>query len=229
MCGRFTLFHNHDEVIDRFQVQNSLFDISPRYNIAPSQPVATITDNGTRTMQAAKWGLVPFWAKDDSMASKLINARAETLAEKASFKQAFQKRRCLIPADGFYEWRKEGKTKQPVYIRLRSQQLFCFAGLWEEWKTPEGSTLRTCTIITVPPNELIAPMHHRMAVILKLEQEALWLDSDVKDIAKVAPLLQPYESNEMEFFAVSRKVNSAMVEGADCIAPAAEQLPLYNL
>lgn len=219
MCGRYTLHHTPEEVAERFEVEAINELLSPRYNIAPSQLVPVIRQINTKEMAVCKWGLVPYWAKDPAIGNKLINAKAETLAEKPSFKQALAKRRCLIPVDGFYEWQKRGKApSQPIYVRRRDGGLFAFAGLWEEWRTPDGNHLQSCTIITVEPNALIAQFHHRMAAILRPEEEALWLNPQQK-VADVLPLLRPYEADDLEAFPVSRAVNSPSFEDASCIAP----------
>lgn len=220
MCGRFTLTQPAQAVAERFGVQMILFEFAPRYNIAPSQPVAVIMQNGERRLEACRWGLVPFWAKDPEIGNRLINARAETLAEKPAFKYSLTRRRCLIPADGFYEWRKEGTRRTPVYIRRRDGGLFAFAGLWEEWQSPDGSVLRTCTIITTEPNALIAPIHNRMPVILPAEREPLWLEPSLKDPSRLLALLQPYPAEELEAFPVSPRVNSPANDDPLCIQPA---------
>lgn len=226
MCGRFTLRHSQEEVVERFEISDLLFNLEPRYNIAPSQQVAAITaESDQRILSGFKWGLVPFWAKDPAVGNKMINARAETLIEKPAFRQALLKRRCLIPADGFYEWQQQskGKNKQPIYLRLRSQELFAFAGLWEEWQDPESATpLRSCTIITIQPNELISQFHHRMAAILPRELESNWLDGSIKDAKELINLLQPYPSDQMEYYAVSRQVNSPGFDSPECIAAATQ-------
>jgi len=218
MCGRFTLTQP-EAVAQRFGVQFALFEFPPRYNIAPSQPVAVIMQNGERRLEACRWGLVPFWAKDPDIGNRLINARAETLAEKPAFKYSLVRRRCLIPADGFYEWRKEGNRRVPVYIRRRDGGLFAFAGLWDEWQSPDGSPLRTCTIITTEPNALIAAIHDRMPAILKPEHEDLWLDGSLKDPARLLTLLQPYPEQELEAFAVSFRANNPNHDSPQCIQP----------
>jgi putative SOS response-associated peptidase YedK len=224
MCGRYTLHHNVEEIEVRFDAESNLEDFGPRYNIAPSQMVPTIRQTDKRELVNCKWGLIPFWAKDPAIGNKMINAKAETLAEKPSFKHALAKRRCLIPADGFYEWKKQGKApSQPIYIRRHDQGLFAFAGLWEEWKTPEGDKLPSCTIITVEPNELISQFHHRMAAILRPEDEAAWLDLK-NPAADVLPLLRPYPAEELEAFEVSRAVNSPSFDDPSCIA--AESRPI---
>jgi putative SOS response-associated peptidase YedK len=220
MCGRYTLHHKPKEIAERFGVEPVEEFLAARYNIAPSQVVPVIRHNGgLRELAGCKWGLIPFWAKDPKIGNNLINAKAETISEKPSFKQAFAKRRCLIPADGFYEWQKRGKApSQPIYVRRRDGGLFAFAGLWEAWRTPEGETLETCTIITVEPNELISKIHHRMAAILKPDDEAAWIDpkSEIDDLLR---LLRPYESDGLEAAPVSRAVNSPARDDPALIAP----------
>jgi putative SOS response-associated peptidase YedK len=220
MCGRFTLHHSTDEVAERFAVQEVLFDLPPRYNIAPSQPVAAGTaPDGARRLEGLQWGLVPFWAKDVTIGNRLINARAETLAEKPAFKHALMRRRCLIPADGFYEWKKEASGRQPVHIRKREAELFAFAGLWEEWRQGDGPPLRTCTIITVPPNPLVSTIHDRMPAMLRPEDEEVWLDTSINDKLEALRLLQPYPDEEMEAFPVSKRVNAPGVDDATNLEP----------
>lgn len=219
MCGRFTQHHTPEEVAARFEIETTDYLFQPRYNIAPSQLVAAVIARDGRRLVPLKWGLVPYWAKDPAIGNRMINAKAETLAEKPSFKQALARRRCLIPADGFYEWQKKGKgPSRPLYIRRRDQGLFAFAGLWEEWDSPEGKTLQTCTIITVEPNELIGEVHHRMAAILRPEDESAWLDAQRKP-AELAELLRPYPSEELEIYPVSRAVNSPAFEAPSLIEP----------
>ena len=219
MCGRYTLHHPAGEIADRFGVDAIIELAPPRFNIAPSQIVPVIRQIDQKEMIGCKWGLIPFWAKDPAIGNKMINAKAETLAEKPSFKHALAKRRCLILADGFYEWQKKGNApSQPIYVRRRDSGLFAFAGLWEEWKAPDGERLQTCTIITTEPNELISKFHHRMAVILKPDEEAAWLDLKNKP-ADVLPLLKPYGVDDLVAFPVSRAVNSPSFEDASCIQP----------
>ena len=229
MCGRFTLHHSTQQIAQRFDVQRVLFQTEPRYNIAPSQPIAAVTlDSQGRKLSDFRWGLVPFWAKDISIGNKMINARVETLDEKASFKYAIKQRRCLIPADGFYEWKDERATtnrKQPMHIRFSDQRLFAFAGLWEEWRPkdePDAPVLKSCTIITGPPNSLLATLHHRMAVILRPEDEAKWLDPNVQEFDELLPLLQPLSADEMEAYAIDAKINAPAYDAPDCIAPMTE-------
>ncbi len=221
MCGRFTLHHSVDQIALRFEIDTIAAALEPRYNIAPTQPVAVVTENSPRTLHMMRWGLIPSWAKDPAIGSKMINARAETLAEKPAFKAALSRRRCLIPADGFYEWRQAGGQKQPIYIHAPEDGLFAFAGLWEEWRSPEGEPVCTCTIITVAPNALLAPIHNRMPAILRREDEAAWLHRETTHIHEVIPLLQPYPEKAMDAYPVSRRVNAPTAEEADLICPAA--------
>ncbi len=220
MCGRFTLHHSTEEVAQRFEVAHIEFTNNQRFNIAPSQIVAAVVQREARELVGLKWGLVPFWAKDPSIGNRMINAKAETLAEKPSFKKPFRKQRCLIPADGFYEWQKRGKgPSQPIYFRRQDRGLFAFAGLWEEWNRPGEEPLRTCTIITVEPNELVSQYHHRMAAILRPEDEALWLDPTISHTEELVQLLKPYPDDELEAYPVSRAVNAPSFDDPACIRP----------
>lgn len=222
MCGRYTLHHSKREIEKRFNVPESLSfeDLTERYNIAPSQLVPVIIPqlDGDRAVLNMKWGLVPSWAKDPTIGNRMINAKAETLSEKPSFRGAFRQRRYLIPADGFYEWRKEGKIKQPLYIRRKDKGLFAFAGLFEHPHSPAESLMGTCTIITTEPNELLSTIHHRMAVILTPEDESVWLDPK-SSTSTAQKCLRPYPLDDLEAIPVSRAVNSPSVEGASCIEP----------
>ncbi|MDQ3813240.1 MAG: SOS response-associated peptidase [Armatimonadota bacterium] len=228
MCGRYTLHHSTEEVAERFAVQQIVLPLTARYNIAPSQPVAVVAQgkpetqkNGedVRWLDAMKWGLVPFWAKDPDIGNRLINARAETLAEKPAFKAALKRRRCIIPADGFYEWKREGNRRVPLRIHRSDNGLFGFAGLWEEWQSPDGSPLRTCTIVTTEPNDLMASIHNRMPAILRPEEESLWLDTSLNDVPDILKLLKPYPDAELTAHPVSRRVNSPNVDDPGCIVP----------
>jgi putative SOS response-associated peptidase YedK len=217
VCGRFTLRHRTAAIAERFAVTLLDLDpIEPRYNIAPTQRVLGIVGETDRTARFFRWGLIPFWAKDASIGSKLINARSETVAEKPSFRQALAKRRCLIPVDGFYEWKKGPGGKTPMYIRYRDGRLFAFAGLWETWQ-PEGQEpVSTCTVLTTEPNDLMAPIHNRMPVILAPTDESTWLDPDTPP-ARRLELLKPCPPSDMEAFAVSRRVNAPTVDDASLI------------
>ncbi|MBI3303843.1 MAG: SOS response-associated peptidase [Deltaproteobacteria bacterium] len=219
MCGRFTLTTDLDRLEERFAFRATNLPCVPRYNIAPSQPVLTVTKAEEQRAGFLRWGLIPSWAKDASIGDRMINARAETVAEKPSFRRALQKRRCLVLADGFYEWRKEGKKKTPLYIALKSHEPFGFAGLWETWKSPTGEAVHSCTIITTTPNALMESIHNRMPVILPREAEALWLDRAVEDPQALLPLLAPYLAEAMEAYAVSPLVNSPRNDTPACIEP----------
>lgn len=212
MCGRFTLTASIDEIMDRFDIQSFLDEelFVPSYNIAPSQLVlAVINDGSSNRMGFLKWGLVPPWASDPSIGNKMINARAETIAEKPSFRNAFKKKRCLVIADSFYEWKRHSdKTKTPMRIKLKSNELFAMAGLWEGYRTPDGKTLYSCSVITTGPNELMKDIHDRMPVILKREDESLWLNPEIADPQRLTPLLIPFDENLMDTYEVSPLVNS---------------------
>lgn len=212
MCGRFTETAKPKQVEKEFSVKISdekLF--KPRYNIAPTQIISAVFEtDGERIISGLKWGLIPHWSKDDSFASKLINARSETLAEKPSFRDAFKHKRCIIPASGFYEWDKKGKgAKQPFYFYLKDKDVFGFAGLWEEWLDKKtGELVETCTIITTEANEVLEPVHDRMPVILKSKDYGEWLDVNENGTAKLEKLLAPFPAQEMDSYKVSRDVNS---------------------
>jgi putative SOS response-associated peptidase YedK len=204
------------------QIPEGAETVAPRYNIAPTQPIAVLANDGKNTLDYFVWGLIPSWAKDPSIANKLINARSETLAEKPSFRAAFKRRRCLIFADGFYEWVQEPgiKSKTPYYIQLESQDPFGIAGLWEIWVAPDGSEVKTATIVTTEPNPKIAKLHNRMPVILPEKQIETWLDPADGDPVVLNSLLVPYPAEEMTFYPVSRTVNNPGNETPDCILPA---------
>ncbi len=220
MCGRFSLTLSAEKIEARFGVAVPA-SYRPRYNIAPTQEIlALIADVHGQRIESFRWGLIPQWAKDPKIGNKLINARAETLCEKPSFRDAAKQRRCLILADGFYEWRRTSQGKKiPVYIRLKSKEPFGFAGLWESWRSPEGQTLKTCTIVTTEPNELLAPIHDRMPVIVPKELEDFWLDPSPKARAELERLLRPYRAEELELFEVSSLVNSPANDQPGCVEP----------
>ena len=221
MCGRFTLTADPNDLREAFPWLNIPQNPTPRYNVAPTQPVAVIPNDGKQTLDYYNWGLVPFWAKDPSIGSRMINARSETLMEKPSFKSAFKRKRCLIPATGFYEWKAvEGqKTKTPMYIQLKTGKPFAFAGLWDRWESKEGSTILSCTIITTSPNELVGQIHNRMPVILNPENYSLWLETGEPPLEKLNQLLQPYPEAEMKAYEVSRLVNKPDVDNPSLIDP----------
>ncbi len=220
MCGRFSLIPDLDALQLRFQFPDAGLSHPPRYNIAPSQEVLTVVNEGAENRaQFMKWGLVPSWARDPAMGNRLISARAETVGEKPSFRQACQRRRCLVLADGFYEWRRDGKHKVPMRIVIGSGEPFGFAGLWETWESPGGQSVKTCTIITTTANPVLEPIHHRMPVILPREAEGLWLDVASPDTAPLRQLLVPYALEDMRAYAVSALVNSPAQDSPACIEP----------
>lgn len=219
MCGRFVLDTSPETLQQTFDLVTVPESLPPRFNIAPSQPVAVITNRDPQQLDFFKWGLVPFWSKDPSIGYKMINARIETIAEKPAFREAFKRRRCLIPATGFYEWTKSGSDKQPMYIHMNDNQVFAFAGLWETWKDENGTPLHSCTILTGEPNELIQNFHHRMAVILHPSDYKLWLSPDEMTPSELMPLLQPYSADKMEAYEVSKIVNSPANDLRECIVP----------
>lgn len=226
MCGRFTLasdVEDFEAVLADLEIE---YAPGPRYNIAPTQPVSTILNDGRTKVVDSRWGLVPSWAKDPGIAARLINARAESLAEKPSFKTPLKQRRCLVLADGFYEWTSvPGQTRKvPHYFRLRNHKPFAFAGLWDTWKPPDGEPLRTCTIITTEPNELVRDVHDRMPVILPPATYTAWLRPGDVPPHESTPLLAPYPADEMESFPVSTHVNRVANDNETCIQPAGENL-----
>jgi putative SOS response-associated peptidase YedK len=224
MCGRFTLTADLNVVQDAFpfvQMPDGLREVyQPRFNIAPTQPVAVVANDGKDQLDFFVWGLIPFWAKDPGIGSRMINARAETLQEKPAFRSAFRRRRCLILADGFYEWRKDAGGKTPMYLRLTNGKPFAFAGLWEAWNSPEGTEVLSCTIITTEPNELVATIHNRMPVILSEEAYSQWLQSGEMDPGSLVELLKPHPSVAMQAYAVSPLVNNPSNDLPEAIAPA---------
>ncbi len=225
MCGRFTLtqdIHTVARAIMSPRVVEipSTLQVGPRYNVAPTQDVVAVMNNGSLHLDMLRWGLIPSWSKEESIGSRMINARAETLAEKPSFKRLVHSKRCLVVTDGFYEWRQEPgkKSKTPMYMTLESKEPFAFAGLWDSWRNPDGEQIRTCTIITTEPNELLATIHNRMPAILTPEARERWLDPALHDERALLSLLIPYKSDEMAARPVSRLVNDPRYEGAELIA-----------
>ena len=221
MCGRFTQKADQKTIKKEFKVE-SLQDaiLKPRYNIAPTQTIAAVLESdGERIVGTLRWGLIPSWAKDESIGNKLINARAETLIEKPSFKNAFRSQRCIIPASGFYEWQKTAKgAKQPFYFYLKDKEIFGFAGLYDQWLDKEsGEQIETCTIITTEANKVLEPIHDRMPVILKPNDYDQWLDAKEKDTDKLQKLLIPYPATEMTSYQVSKSVNIPSNDSPDLI------------
>jgi putative SOS response-associated peptidase YedK len=209
------------QMTERFALAVMPPDLPARYNIAPQMHMPIIVANSPNRLDIMRWGLVPAWAKDERGGYKTINARAETVAERPAYRAALRYHRCLVPANGFYEWRTTGRGKQPYFIHLPGEPLFAFAGLYDVWHSPDGTELRTYTILTCAPNDLMAPIHNRMPVILPRESEAAWLDPQETRTASVLPLLQPYPAQAMAAYPVSTAVNSPQNEGAALIAPLA--------
>ncbi|MBW3623287.1 MAG: SOS response-associated peptidase [Armatimonadetes bacterium] len=223
MCGRFTLKSTPQAIQKEFNLESIPADYQPRYNIAPTQPVAVIVEEGGGwELKAFKWGLIPFFAREPSMGSRLINARSETVAEKPAFRNAFRHRRCLVPTDGFYEWRQEPQRKIPKYIHREDNAPFAFAGLWERWDGDGDLRIYSCTILTTEANDLMRPIHDRMPVILPESARSFWMDPDA-DPDALKSLLRPYEGEELEAYTVSTRVNSPRYDGPECIQPAEEE------
>lgn len=219
MCGRFAQYSSSKAYAELFAAETSL-DLAPRYNLAPTQPIAVVRalDGKRRELVQMRWGLIPSWSKGADTGYSLINARAETVAEKPSFRSAWQYRRCLIPSEGFYEWQSLAGGKQPYFIRLQDRQPFAMAGLWEAWLNPVGERIESCTIIVTNANALVARIHERMPVILPQSDWEAWLDHRRREASSLLSLLRPCEPSRMEVFRVSRRVNDPRQEGADLIA-----------
>ena len=226
MCGRFTLRISPAELAEIFELLRTP-EVQPRYNIAPSQPVLAVREReGARELAVLQWGLIPGWSKVPK--SGPINARSETVATKPTFKNAFRRRRCLIPADGFYEWKQLGpKEKQPYFIHRLDDKLFAFAGLWEGWRGPDGSSLESCAIVTTDTNRRLAELHDRMPVVLEREDYAEWLDPTNEDVESLQRLLMPAPDDFFEIRPVSKSVNSPRNDGPDCLEPEAAQGTLF--
>lgn len=223
MCGRFTLTVDPAELQDTFSGYIFPQKFAPRYNIAPSQPILAIPNDDRNAADFFIWGLIPMWAKDPAIGIRLINARGETVAEKPSFRGSFKYKRCLILADGFYEWKANPgkKTKTAYYIHMQDRQPFAFAGLWDSWEGLDGSSVKTCTIITTGPNELMEPLHDRMPVILHPRNHAQWLDPAPQTPESLLPLIKPYPADAMAAYPVSALVNKPGNDSPALVLPAA--------
>jgi putative SOS response-associated peptidase YedK len=220
MCGRFALFAYMRQLMEEFGIdEHDADELASRYNVAPSQHILAVVNDGEgNRFETFRWGLVPHWAKG-SKPRYMINARAETVAEKPTFKGALRHRRCLIVADGFYEWKKSGKVKVPMFVKDVSGRPWGFAGIYEYWNSPEGDEIATCAIITTEANQVMSKIHHRMPAIIPREDRETWLDPSVEDPEVLVPLLRPYDSDRMEAFPVSDEVNTPRNDHPDLIRP----------
>ncbi len=224
MCGRYSLAKPEKIDARDLGIPPAEIDLlTPRYNIAPSDPIAAIRAERDRHLELLRWGLIPSWSKDEAVGARMINARAETLAEKPSFRGLLTQQRCLILADGFYEWAQGARGKQPYFVHLASGAPFTFAGLWSRWKPPDAEEIRTCTIITCAPNALVGKIHDRMPVILDKEAREAWLDPQRRDQQALAGLLRPYAERAMEAYPVSKLVNAPQNDSDACLKPLAPQ------
>ena len=220
MCGRYSLTRRQQEISERFGLDQILGEFAPRFNISPTQNVPVILQvDGKKTMEAFQWGLVPSWVKDLKAAKPMINARSETLIEKPSFKSSLIKRRCLVPADGFYEWKTSGKSKTPMFIHCTDDRLFAFAGIYAERKNEDGTKMRSFSIITCAANDTVSPVHDRMPVILPPELESRWLDPELQDPTELVQILNPFPNELITMHQVSRDVNSAKTDAAHMVEP----------
>jgi len=219
MCGRFVITSSIEVIADEFSISNPSINIKPSYNISPSQNILAIINQESRKLITCKWGFIPSWAKDSAIGHKMINARAETLSSKPAFKSAYKKQRCLIVADGFYEWKKTEKGKVPYYIHLKSGKPFGFAGIYNRWTPNKGECIDTCSIITTCANELIESVHDRMPVIVPKDSMDRWLDADVTDESILSSMLKSYPSEEMEMHEISTKVNAPKHNSPELLEP----------
>jgi len=234
MCGRYRLSRRKQILEDHFDTAPWDEEWSPRYNIAPTQQVPVVRQHPKepiRQLSYQRWGLIPTWARDPSIASSTINAKSETAAEKPAFRDPFEYRRCLIPADGFYEWKRHGTSKQPYCFEVQNGELFAFAGLWDGWKNAEGQWIKTCSILTTIPNSVTSTVHDRMPVILHPENYDLWLDPSMNNVQGVCDLLKPYDARLMRCYPISSRVNHVGNDDAECSRPveiAEHQKPLFS-
>ncbi len=222
MCGRYRLSRKKQIVEEYFDCVSGEEDWSPRYNIAPTQPVPVIRQNpknNVRELSLLRWGLIPHWAKEPSIAMGTINAKSETAAKKPAFRDPLKFRRCLIPADGFYEWKRTARGKQPYCFEVRGGELFAFAGLWDAWKDSTGQWIKTCSILTTTPNALTETVHDRMPVILHPDCYELWLDPGMQNVAMIADLLRPYDPDSMRSYPVSTRINHVANDDRECSMP----------
>jgi putative SOS response-associated peptidase YedK len=222
MCGRYRLSRRKQVVEEYFDTVSSEEDWAPRFNIAPTQPIPVIRQNPKepgRKCSLMRWGLIPSWARDSSVAAQMINARSETAATKPAFRDALKSRRCLIPADRFYEWARTGKAKQPYCFEVNDGELFAFAGIWDRWKDGSGKLVETCSILTTAPNAVTTAVHDRMPVILDPDGYELWLDPGMKDVAAASDLLKPYDARLMRCYPITTRLNHVANDAEECSKP----------
>jgi putative SOS response-associated peptidase YedK len=222
MCGRYRLSRRKELVEEYFDCTSEEQDWKPRYNIAPTQSVPVIRQNPekpVRGLSLMRWGLIPSWAKDDSAAASMINAKSETAGIKPAFGDALKYRRCLIPADGFYEWKRSAQSKQPFCFEVNDCELFAFAGLWDCWRRPNGAWLMSCSILTTTPNAITSTVHDRMPVILQRDDHDLWLDPGMRNVPAICDLLKPYDTRQMRNYPVSNRVNHVANDDDECSRP----------
>jgi putative SOS response-associated peptidase YedK len=221
MCGRYRL-SRRKQLVEEYFDSSGDEDWNPRYNIAPTQPVPIVRQHPkepNRVLSLVRWGLIPSWAKDTSGSAGMINARSETATTKPAFRDPMKFRRCLVPADGFYEWARKGTTKQPFCFEVNNGELFAFAGLWDRWKDPSGQWIKSCSILTTSPNAVTSLVHDRMPVILKRDDYDLWLDPGMTDVEALSDLLKPFDARLMRSYPVSSRVNQAQNDDPECSAP----------
>lgn len=219
MCYRFVRESTIVDIAREFDVDEINEDIAPSYNISPTQNIPALINDSTRRIEVLRWGLIPPWAEDISIGNKLLNARGETITEKPSFRLAFKKRRCLIPATGYYEWKRKGSNKTPMFIHLKDEKIFGIAGLWERWTSPSGEQINSCTIITIAANDWLKPVNDRMPVIIPNDQVALWLDSTGRSEEDLMHFIKPYNADLMKKYEVSSAVNSPKNDSPENIVP----------
>lgn len=233
MCGRYTLVTHQEQLAEEFEILD-VEAMLQRFNIAPTQMVPVVrvaADTHARRLDMLRWGLIPHWAKDPSIGSRMINARSEGAAEKPAFRVPLRRRRCLLPSTGFYEWKPpppgsaRGSKKQPYYIRRADERVFAFAGLWDQWRDADGSAVESCTILTTAPNDLIRSLHDRMPLIVPREHYSLWLDPEVQEVEALTPVMRPFESAELVLYAVGTRVNKPTVDDPACIQPEPPPVP----
>jgi putative SOS response-associated peptidase YedK len=233
MCGRYRLSRRKQIIEEQFDTTDWQDDWSPRFNVAPTQPVPVIRQNPKepiRELSLMRWGLIPAWAKDASGAARMINARSETVHTLPAFRDALKSRRCLVPADGFYEWQRRGSAKQPFCFEVNDGELFAFAGLWERWRDPSGQWVKSCSILTTTPNAVTSAVHDRMPVILGKDDYDVWLDPGMQNVAAVSEMLRPYDAKSMRSYPVSTRINHVANDDTECSRPieiAQIQAPLF--